>query len=105
MASKLQESLRIPVNEAEALYRPITFGGHSLGGSLALLLAVLFRLQHKVPPELLRCCTFGSPPVLSHGQGGGGEGILKARPCPFLELEKRLKCKTLCYSKMQGKHS
>ena len=77
MAGRLYEALRMPVTEAQALGRRITFGGHSLGGSLALLLAVLFRLQHRLPADLVRGCTFGSPPVLSHGGGDGGDGVLK----------------------------
>lgn len=88
MARQLYESLRIPIAEAEALDRPMTFGGHSLGGSLALLLSVLFRLQQNVPPHLMRCCTFGSPPVLSHGKGEGGDGVLEASSCVlFVEEE------------------
>lgn len=77
MAGQLYEALRIPVTEAQALQRPCYFGGHSLGGSLALLLAVLFRLRLPLSPHLLQCCTFGSPPVLSHGGGGGGNGVVR----------------------------
>ena len=79
MAGQLYDSLAIPVEEAVALNRRINFGGHSLGGSLALLLAVLFRLRLQVPPALLQCCTFGSPPVLSHGKGAGGDGIVQVK--------------------------
>ena len=82
MAGQLYEALRMPVTEAQALGRRITFGGHSLGGSLALLLAVLFRLQHCLPADLVRGCTFGSPPILSHSGGEGGDGVLKVRHLP-----------------------
>jgi len=77
MAGQLYDSLAIPVTEAVALNRKINFGGHSLGGSLALLCAVLFRLRLPLPPNLLQCCTFGSPPVLSHGKGAGGDGVVQ----------------------------
>ena len=85
MAGQLYEALRVPVMEAEALQRRCYFGGHSLGGSLALLLAVLFRLRLPLPPHLLRCCTFGSPPVLSHGGGRGGSQVLQVC-CPLFFL-------------------
>ena len=84
MAGQLYEALRIPVTEAQALQRRCYFGGHSLGGSLALLLALLFRLRLPLDPHLLQCCTFGSPPVLSHGGGGGGNGVVKVPPQIFL---------------------
>lgn len=77
MAGQLYEALRISVTETEALQRRCYFGGHSLGGSLALLLAVLFRLRLPLSPNLLQCCTFGSPPVLSHGGGRGGAEVLE----------------------------
>lgn len=77
MAGQLYEALRIPVTEAQALQRRCYFGGHSLGGSLALLLAVLFRLRLPLSSSLLQCCTFGSPPVLSHGTGRGGNEVLQ----------------------------
>ena len=89
MAGQLYEALRIPVTEAEALQRPCYFGGHSLGGSLALLLAVLFRLRLPLSPQLLQCCTFGSPPVLSHGSGRGGNEVLQVCLRPMLLLEAR----------------
>lgn len=85
MAGQLYEALRIPVMEAEALHRRCYFGGHSLGGSLALLLAVLFRLRLPLSADLLQCCTFGSPPVLSHGSGrGGGQVLQVSLPSPML---------------------
>lgn len=91
MAGKLYEPLKESVAEAEALSRPITFGGHSLGGSLAILLAVLFRLQHGLPPELVKICNFGSPPVLSHGEGRGGDAILEVG-CFLLSKALNMRC-------------
>jgi len=55
----------------------------SLGGALALLLAALARLEPGAARGGgLRCYNFGSPPVLSHASGGGGEAVLQARPGP-----------------------
>ena len=43
----------------------LTLAGHSLGGSLAVLLTCMARLRLGIPGAQLRCLAFGSPPVLS----------------------------------------
>lgn len=81
MAERLYETLKIAVEEGIALNRRMTFGGHSLGGSLSLLLSSLFKLRLNIPAPLIKVTTFGSPPVLSHKNSRGGEGILQVRAC------------------------
>ena len=62
---------------------PTSVRRRSLGGALALLLAALARLEPGAARGSgLRCYNFGSPPVLSHASGGGGEAVLQARPGP-----------------------
>ncbi len=58
---------------------PVVFGGHSLGGSLSKLLLSLYRLNSRKPPggqPAPTCYTFGSPPVMAHVDGGGGDKVL-----------------------------
>eukprot|EP00879_Flechtneria_rotunda_P013120 GHRR01013703.1.p1 GENE.GHRR01013703.1~~GHRR01013703.1.p1 ORF type:complete len:350 (+),score=101.70 GHRR01013703.1:1725-2774(+) len=54
------------------------------GGSLAMLTLVLYELHHRRRHPGIRptCYTFGSPPVLSHRQGGGGQRVLDALHLP-----------------------
>ncbi|KAG1655313.1 hypothetical protein FOA52_006612 [Chlamydomonas sp. UWO 241] len=54
--------------------QPLVFAGHSLGGALAKLLWALSLMHGHRPPALLRCDSFGSPPVLAHSSGGGRGG-------------------------------
>ena len=54
----------------------------SLGGALALLLAALAQLELGAPRSGLRCYSFGSPPVLAHASGAGGDAVLQARCKP-----------------------
>eukprot|EP00887_Chlorella_sp_A99_P001436 scaffold8.g1436.t1 len=57
----------------------VSLAGHSLGGSLSLLLACRAQLELGVPGARLSCATFGSPPVLSLARGAdGGDGIVRA---------------------------
>ena len=50
-----------------------------MGGALALLLAALAQLEPGAPRSGLRCYSFGSPPVLAHASGAGGDAVLQAR--------------------------
>ena len=76
MAEELWEDLRPHIAGAPGT---IQLAGHSLGGSLSLLLACMAQLELGVPGSRLGCATFGSPPVLSLSQGAeGGSAILAA---------------------------
>lgn len=80
MAERLYDTLKVAVEESKALNRRIVFGGHSLGGSLSLLLCVLYILRLDVrDPQTV---TFGSPPVLSHKLSRGGDGVMQVPPSP-----------------------
>ena len=57
----------------------LTLAGHSLGGSLAVLLTCMARLRLNIPAPQLRCLTFGSPPVLSLLTSTGCTDVLKVR--------------------------
>ena len=54
----------------------MVFSGHSLGGSLALLLGLKCRLKLGIDPEQIECVTFGSLPVLSTNRQDGN--VVKA---------------------------
>ena len=67
----------------------LTFAGHSMGGSLAMLLTCLARLRLQLPASRLRCFTYGAPPVLSLLTSSGCTSITQEclAPCP---LEQRV---------------
>jgi hypothetical protein len=58
---------------------PLSFAGHSMGGSLAMLLTAHTALAQRAacPPKAVTCHTFGSPAVLAHERGGGGGRALR----------------------------
>lgn len=43
-----------------------------------MLLAALAQLEPDAPRSGLRCYSFGSPPVLAHASGAGGDAVLQA---------------------------
>ncbi|GFR44360.1 hypothetical protein Agub_g5581, partial [Astrephomene gubernaculifera] len=55
----------------------VVLAGHSLGGSLALLLWAMTLAQGARSPATISCHTFGSPPVLAHATGGGSSAVLR----------------------------
>eukprot|EP00798_Chlamydomonas_sp_ICE-L_P025306 gene25305-10959_t len=57
--------------------KPIIFAGHSLGGALGKMLWALSILHGCRPPAQMGVYTYGSPPVLAHTEGGGGERVLE----------------------------
>ncbi|KAI8467487.1 MAG: hypothetical protein J3K34DRAFT_460375 [Monoraphidium minutum] len=82
MALHMFDQLRPYLDQAEDAGIPVVFGGHSLGGSLSKLLMTLYRARSRrrarprvsqPPPS---CFTFGSPPVMAHAEGGGGDRVL-----------------------------
>ncbi|KAL6765335.1 hypothetical protein V8C86DRAFT_793136 [Haematococcus lacustris] len=56
---------------------PLVFAGHSLGGALGLVLAARCRLNRHWRPRAIGVQTFGSPSVLAHRDGGGGDKVLQ----------------------------
>ena len=57
----------------------LTLAGHSLGGSLAVLLTCMARLRLQLPGPQLRCMAFGSPPVLSLLTSTGCTDVLQVQ--------------------------
>ncbi len=59
----------------------VCIAGHSLGGALGMLVLAQCALAGLRPGQTLSCHTFGSPPVLAHRDGGGGQRVLRvSRP-------------------------
>ena len=77
MAQELFKTLAPQIQQAKDKGQSICFGGHSLGGALAMLLCSLAVLQLRVPAKQVMCTTFGSPPVLAHKDGKDGQAILQ----------------------------
>ncbi len=76
MATHLWQDLQSFVAQAQG---DVHFAGHSLGGSLSLLLTAISHLQLGMPGHRMTATTFGSPPVLSLSQGEDGAAILEVR--------------------------
>jgi len=73
--------------ELEGLLRghpgAVVFAGHSMGGSLAVLLSCMCRLRLRLPEgRILPAHAFGSPPVLAHKDGGGGGRVMRSLRLP-----------------------
>lgn len=75
MATHLWQDLHPHILNASGA---IHFAGHSMGGSLAVLLTAMSHLQLGMPGYRMTATTFGSPPVLSLNQGHDGAAILEA---------------------------
>lgn len=90
MAQDMYKTLLPQIEEARQNGQTIYFAGHSLGGALATLLCSMTMLQLQLPAQQIMCTTFGSPPVLAHKDGKGGNAILQV--CtpgggePFLDM-------------------
>ena len=74
MATHLWQDLEAFIARAPG---DVHFAGHSLGGSLSLLLTVMSHLRLGMPGQRMTATTFGSPPVLSLRQGEDGDAILE----------------------------
>jgi hypothetical protein len=61
---------------------PVHFAGHSLGGSLAKLLAARFVVTGQCLSTDVSVRTFGSPPVFSSSCGGHGSHIMRQLGIP-----------------------
>ncbi|GAB4818785.1 hypothetical protein N2152v2_005831 [Parachlorella kessleri] len=75
MATDLWQDLEAFIARAPG---DVHFAGHSLGGSLSLLLTVMSHLRLGMPGQRMTATTFGSPPVLSLRRGEDGDAILEA---------------------------
>lgn len=94
LSHSLSQSQSHPVSQAGSVDTPsaanpchaspltIAFAGHSLGGALGSLVLALSALNGLRPPSQLTLHTFGSPPVLSHNDGGGGHRVLQVLGLP-----------------------
>ena len=76
MATHLWQDLEAFIARAPG---DVHFAGHSLGGSLSLLLTVMSHLRLGMPGQRMTATTFGSPPVLSLRQGEDGDALLEVR--------------------------
>jgi pimeloyl-ACP methyl ester carboxylesterase len=64
VAPHIQQFTQNNNNKTNGNDNGLVFAGHSLGGSIALLLAAKARLHDRL--DVKECITFGSPPVLSY---------------------------------------
>lgn len=55
---------------------PITLAGHSLGGTLAKLLAALLVADGRTRPADIACHTYGSPAAFATSGGGRGTAVM-----------------------------
>lgn len=88
------QDLRPHLESAGRAGLPITFAGHSLGGSLSKLMMAQAALQLRTacPPRAMSCYTYGSPAVLAHDRGGGCQKVpallgVPQRQCANFVLE------------------
>ena len=82
MAEELWKDLSVHMQPGVKL----TFVGHSMGGSLAVLLTSMARLRLGLQASNLRCFTFGAPPVLSLITSFGCSDILEVRTCCLIGM-------------------
>eukprot|EP00892_Ulva_mutabilis_P011155 jgi/Ulvmu1/8411/UM042_0118.1 len=61
----------------KAYQGPITLAGHSLGGTLAKLLAARLVLERRLLPADAFCHTYGSPAAFSTSCGGRGTAVMR----------------------------
>lgn len=80
MTTQLYEEV---VNKIRTFDGPLLIAGHSMGGSLATLLAVRFAVEGDRRAQDISCRTFGSPPALASSCGGLGSTVLRGRSIDF----------------------
>ncbi|KAK9824288.1 hypothetical protein WJX72_009195 [[Myrmecia] bisecta] len=82
MAHELYQELLPHLAAAASSRQQLIFGGHSMGGALAVLLAALAKLQLQISADRIHCVTFGAPPVLALGAKANGRDIMQVLGLP-----------------------
>ncbi|BDA40661.1 hypothetical protein COCOBI_01-3140 [Coccomyxa sp. Obi] len=82
MAQELFTDLRPFLSEANTRRQHVTFGGHSLGGAFALLMACMSCLRIQMPSDAIECYAFGAPPVLSLAEKSVARNIMEVCGLP-----------------------